>query len=509
MKSETLQDSGADLALFRRRHPWLTAIVSFVAMCVVVFFCLEWRAEQRWQRYAAEARVRGVKLMLTDFAQPEIPDEQNFAALPMMRKISGDAGGNGPFYLPQAKDAGADDLVFPKGNQPPSFGDLKRGPNIDLAIWQDYFHQTGFLAEKSADPARDVLQALEHFAPELREWSEWRTRPECRFPLDLTKGIDLRLPYRTSFVEAGKVLTLRMRAHLVSGDSPAAYSDFQDALQAYRLLLAEPSLISGLVRTSILHTLLDGVGDGLQNQLWGPEELDRVQSDLSSIRLMDDWRFALASERASFNTTVESWLNTSFRERGRTIAENFGFVVRPDDSTVLIFQLCPRGVFRDGQLRMNRYLDELLARIDTRSQTLDIDGPTPSFTNGPVDTSERLHYFLFFMSVGICRKAESRLIFSQTILDEARLACALERFRVKHGAYPETLAELPPEIIAAVPIDPYSHAPYRYQRAGSTSFRLYGVGENRTDDGGQIAPGVADRKQLDAVWPYAPLPSVP
>jgi hypothetical protein len=300
-----------------------------------------------------------------------------------------------------------------------------------------------------------------------------------------------------------------MRAHLASGDSTAAYADFQDALQAYRLLLAEPSLISGLVRTSILHTLLDGVGDGLQHRSWTAADLERVQGDLSSIRLMDDWRSALDSERGGFNTTIDSWLNASMRERSRLVTESFGFVVRPAESTVLIFQLCPRMVFRDNQLRKNRYFDELLARIDAKSQALDIDGTTPSLGNGPVDTFERLHYFLFFMSAGVYRMAESRLISAQTVLDETRLACALERFRMKHGAYPETLAELAPEFIAAIPLDPYSHATYRYRRVGNSSFHLYGVGENRTDEGGQIAPGVPERKQLDAVWPYEPAPSTP
>ena len=49
MKSETLKDSGADLALVVRRHPWLTAIAAIIAVGVIVFFCFEWRAEQRWQ----------------------------------------------------------------------------------------------------------------------------------------------------------------------------------------------------------------------------------------------------------------------------------------------------------------------------------------------------------------------------------------------------------------------------------------------------------------------------
>lgn len=324
MKSETLQDSGADLALFLRRHPWLTSIVILIAVCTVIFFCLEWRSEQRWQRYAAEARAHGVKLMLTDFAQPEIPDAQNFAALPMMRKLFTEPEGAKPFHLPQAKSGGADNLQFPKGNAPPSYGDPTKGPNIDLAIWQDYFQAAGFLAEKSSAPAHGVLQALDHFAPEFREWSEWRTRSQCHFPLVLTNPLGMHLPHVDPAHAAAKMFTLRMRAHLAVADSGAAYTDFQDALQAYRMFREEPLLVIGLVRIAILRTVLDGVGDGLKNRSWGPAELEKIQGDLAAIHLIDDWRFALASERGSFNTTVELWLNASIRERGRIIAKYFG-----------------------------------------------------------------------------------------------------------------------------------------------------------------------------------------
>jgi len=47
-------------------------------------------------------------------------------------------------------------------------------------------------------------------------------------------------------------------------------------------------------------------------------------------------------------------------------------------------------------------------------------------------------------------------------------------------------------------------APYRYQRVGEASFRLYSVGENREDDGGKVDPHQQASKQLDIIWLYAP-----
>lgn len=507
MKAETLQDSGADLALFVRRHPWLTAIVGFIAVCVIVFFCLEWRSEKRWQRYAAEARASGTKLMPADFVRPEIPEAQNFAALPMIRRLFDGSESPKLFDLPLVKSNKLDYERFPKGNAPPDRADPEKGPNIDLTIWRDYFYAVGFLGEKSDNVARDVLRALEHFAPEFGEWSEWRRRPQCRLPIDYAKGLNVRLPHLGPLQAAMKMFVLRMRAHLAVGDSAAAYLDFQDALQVYRMLSEEPSLIHGLVRMAIVHMLLDGLGEGLQNRTWAPAELEKIQVDLATIRLIDDWRLSLASERSGFNGIVETWLNASFRERERMVSEYFGFF-SPNRAGTIAIEFCPRMVFRDNQLRNNRYTDELLARIDTVNQTVNLDGLTPSLGNG-AGSFEELHYYLFFMSTGPYRKIESRYLLVEAFLDEARVACALDRFRAKYGVYPEKLSELSPEFLTVPPIDIYARAPFHYQRVGKVSFRLYSVGANRTDEGGQLAPGVPEHKQLDAIWPYAPTTAAP
>jgi hypothetical protein len=62
-------------------------------------------------------------------------------------------------------------------------------------------------------------------------------------------------------------------------------------------------------------------------------------------------------------------------------------------------------------------------------------------------------------------------------------ANALARYRVAHGGVlPATLSDLVPAYIAAVPIDPYTGRDIYYRREGM-SYRVYGAGMNRKDDG--------------------------
>jgi hypothetical protein len=60
---------------------------------------------------------------------------------------------------------------------------------------------------------------------------------------------------------------------------------------------------------------------------------------------------------------------------------------------------------------------------------------------------------------------------------------ALGEYRARHDRFPDELAELVPETLDELPIDPYSESPFGYQRRGG-QFVLYSVGENERDDGG-------------------------
>lgn len=77
----------------------------------------------------------------------------------------------------------------------------------------------------------------------------------------------------------------------------------------------------------------------------------------------------------------------------------------------------------------------------------------------------------------------------------ARLAVALAAFRVETGEYPESLSQLVPEYLAAIPIDPYSGQALRYHALGDAC-RVYSVGANLRDDGGEAASS-EDRKERD------------
>jgi len=74
--------------------------------------------------------------------------------------------------------------------------------------------------------------------------------------------------------------------------------------------------------------------------------------------------------------------------------------------------------------------------------------------------------------------------------NQARLRCAMaglaaERYRLKHGQWPDSLGELCPDFLATVPLDPYDGKPLRW-RARRDGAIIYSIGPDREDNGGKL-----------------------
>ena len=477
-----------------RSHPLTTIFLVLIGFAVGTHLLANWRAEVRWQRYCAAARARGVKLTLAEFAPPEIPDAENFAKIPMLRAIF-TGGVQRPMELPVV------------GKSQPVFPNVVKGEHIDWKSWQKFFKDAGYIANITDDAPRDVLNALEHYAPQFKEWSEWRTRPRCRFQLDLQKGYPMPWPHLGVMQDAAKLFALRMRAHLAAGDSAAAYADFQDGLQTYRALEDEPTLLSGLVRMNKLALLCNALGEGLAQHAWADRELKAIADDFSTISMAADYRRAYSSERGFGNQieneTIALWPIERARKYSVLTSAVAGSGITPPR---WLYVFLPKRLYRDNQLRYNQNMDELCARLTDEGAHFQPTVGTPTSLENP-EGLDAYYFFLSGHSNGVFNEVAVRFVRTQTQLDEARLACALERFRMARGGYPETLAELVPDFIAAVPLDTFSRQPLIYRRKDGGTFLLYGVGKNRKDDGGAIDPKRSESQQPDDVWLFAPVPS--
>ncbi len=79
--------------------------------------------------------------------------------------------------------------------------------------------------------------------------------------------------------------------------------------------------------------------------------------------------------------------------------------------------------------------------------------------------------------------------FAQNSVNQAVLACALERFRLTKGSYPGVLSELKTNYLTAIPVDVLNGRPMFYQQNGTNGFTLRGVGPDGILNLGTNSPG--------------------
>ncbi len=88
----------------------------------------------------------------------------------------------------------------------------------------------------------------------------------------------------------------------------------------------------------------------------------------------------------------------------------------------------------------------------------------------------------------------------QAVLNNARIAIAVERFRAKNGSLPAKLTELAPRYLRKIPIDPISGKLPRYKTTPNAGVIIYSIGADEDDDGGRPVSPEEEIGDADGDW---------
>jgi hypothetical protein len=156
----------------------------------------------------------------------------------------------------------------------------------------------------------------------------------------------------------------------------------------------------------------------------------------------------------------------------------------------------PSGWYYQNMLRISRMeQDFMIAAIDEKAHRVSTEvtegfpGALTKMRTGPYTVFVKL----LAPALGGAIRKSSRM---QTLVNQAQLACAIERYRLANGKLPDGLDALTPRFIEKIPNDVIDGQPLRYHVKADGSYALYSIGWNKTDDGGQV------------VWTSGKTPSV-
>ena len=181
----------------------------------------------------------------------------------------------------------------------------------------------------------------------------------------------------------------------------------------------------------------------------------------------------LRSNRAGWNKLLG---DSSREEMLQVFFRNSGVMPSPEE---LYLRLAPRGWILQNVRKINEAQQEGIEFYDPVGEKM-----APAFyLTKPVSKIRRTPYtFLAFLLFPQNRSTWSTIATRQVQVNEASIACALERFRLARGKYPEALAELFPEWAGRPGRDVFGHD-FKYVPRGD-GYLLYSFGVDGKDNGG-------------------------
>ncbi len=526
---------------------WRTIKRGFVAGVGLLGFVLlfhaeeNWRGRRAWEQFKREWEAKGEQFDFASFVPPSVPDDQNFALTPIVascyRRVLDRTGHrlqSGNTNVVNRLEMEIYRAGIPAGTNLVS-GRWQASQFTDVKAWQNHYRTMSLTNEvivggaagergitshevrplttnefpitaQPQSPAADVRLALSKYDSALEELREASRLPHARFPLAYAANnpAEMVFPHYESLKATASVLRLRTIAELNDEQPGSALADVQLMLFLADSIRGEPLAWSLRTRLQIVDSAIQPVWEGLARRQWSDGQLLALERALGRFDVLREYRVVLRSDLAWRLKSIEYL-------RVERMANSVDCMCGdPMFWPTLAYRLAPSGWFYLNMVALARCYQAALpthaewsqgvlppdisrrfeaTMIQVRSEHRSVDNPFVGFS---LPSLER--------EANTCAR-------TQTSVDLARVACALERFRQANGDFPESLNALAPMWLSKIPHDVVNGQPLCYRRTESGSFLLYSVGWNEADDGGEPAPssyfpfGIS-KPTGDWVWRY-------
>ena len=348
---------------------------------------------------------------------------------------------------------------------------------------------------ESGDAARDVLAALSKYDAIVQElaaglnrpkaqWTpEWRTRelPELL--------VTIPTPHYSSIMAVNHYLSLRIASAAHAGEVAKAHEA--------ALLIARFSQAS--MNDSLLFGLLVGASgvEILHHTTWElcakhAGNMGNFTKLESTIRAFDFQRASLRAFRGELaaNRNTVQFIK---RKSGKSL-EQFTGLLSDGRSKGLVFEYVSKSAMLSGNidasaaLIADRGFSHLIKPLRDHGWQA-ARRASQEWEKELTEMQERIWAHPSYIIPSVIIPAYSffiyKSIFTQALVNQAIIACALERYRIENGAYPDSLAAVKLADGKPLPRDPIHDKPMGYRKTADGRYALWSVGFDGKDDGGK------------------------
>jgi hypothetical protein len=361
--------------------------------------------------------------------------------------------------------------------------------------------------EPSVHGAAEYLAASQPAVPDLDLLRKALERPCVRMDGDYQRPFAQPIPNFVRLRTVAQMLSQRAQCYLLLGQPEAAWRELALVREMCRLLGESPpgkptTLVEVMIDVAITGLYTQEIADGLRLHAWREPELAAMQQQLKDVNLLPLFREAINGERAGVCRLFEITLLAGQRKWPFPGYESQSLWDKLKNPRVLFSGVMPRGWILQN-MRALAVRDQLFAGSLDIPNNLVLPRTADGISNQLHVVLSRFTPYTFMGEAAVPNwlRALQTLARNQTLVSEAYVACGLERYRLAHGQYPDTLEALVPQFAEKLPHDLIGGQPLKYHRKADGQFLLYSVGWNGHDDGGVLGKTTAEG---DWVWQLPP-----
>lgn len=270
-----------------------------------------------------------------------------------------------------------------------------------------------------------------------------------RFPIDFQRGPNALLTDIQNQRAVARFLALDVRVQAHRQDAGHCAESIRGLFAVEKSLRRVPFTVAYLVNVAVRGMALDAVADTIGGVPFSDEQLREFQSEIRSSPARKGLADAIAGERL-------------------LVHNNLSEIPNPFWDPNAVFSM-----FAELQAAAELDFPEALAAMQ-RIRSAGTGGGGLSFGTQPV----LLATVLPAIEGGF--SATARTLANERACDAA---IAVVLYHRQEGRLPDALSDLTPNLIPAVPVDPFDGQPLRFRHV-EEGFVIYSVGKDRKDDGG-------------------------
>ncbi len=428
----------------------------------------DWRGKRAWENCKSELEAKGEVLDWNAYIPAPVPDDQNFFKAPKMQE-----------WFVENWESRTNELEALRKEEDTTATITNRSAAVAYLAWSDKF-------KPDFDLIRDALK-----------------RPDARMDGDYSDPLEMPTPNFINVRSVAQIYAQRAKCYLLLGQPDRAFDELTLLNDSRRMLeFASPgkptTLVAAIINVAVTRLYVDTIADGLQSRTWREPQLVGLQEQLKEINLAPIVAGSFELESA----TACQFFKTLFRKYPNDPSlwqqlEHFRF---PWETWA------PRGWVYQNMVTVAKLDSKQLDGFDFQNGTI-LPNEVESRKHEAENVLNHSSPYTFLADIFVVTNtaiAMQTLAYVQTLVNEAQIVCALERYHLAHDEYPESLEALTPQFIEKIPHDIIGGQPLHYRPANDGKFMLYSVGWNEKDDGGQevslTKDGGVDYIHGDWVW---------